>query len=41
MGQVLAADGDSAGQFADAVLAGFGMPPALKPWIEALPGRAG
>ena len=34
-------DSNSAGQFADAVLAGFGMPPVLKPWLEALPRRAG
>ena len=31
----------SADKFADAVLAGFGMPPMLKPWLEALPRRAG
>jgi hypothetical protein len=35
---IVPVDGDSAGQFADAVLAGFGMPPVLKPWLEALPG---
>jgi len=39
--EIVPVDGRSAGRFADAVLAGFGMPPMLKPWLEMLPGRAG
>jgi hypothetical protein len=38
---IVPVDRASADQFADAVLAGFGMPPMLKPWLAALPGRAG
>jgi hypothetical protein len=38
---VVAVDHATAGTFADAVLAGFGMPQVLKPWLEALPGRDG
>lgn len=39
--EIVPVDRGSASQFADAVLAGFGMPPALKPWLMALPERAG
>ena len=38
---IVPADLDAAGPFADAVLAGFGMPPMLKSWLQALVGRAG
>jgi hypothetical protein len=38
---VVPVDRSSAGLFADTVLAGFGMPPALKPWLQALPERDG
>jgi hypothetical protein len=38
---IVPVDRSSAGLFADAVLAGFGMPPALKPWLQALPEREG
>ena len=34
-------DRTSADRFADAVLAGFGMPPMMKPWLTALPERDG
>jgi hypothetical protein len=39
--EIVAVDRASAGRYAAAVLAGFGMPPMLKPWLEALPGRDG
>jgi len=39
--EIVAVDRASAGRYAEAVLAGFGMPPVLKPWLEALPGRDG
>jgi hypothetical protein len=39
--KIVTVDGKSAGTFAETVLAGFGMPPMLKPWLEALPGRDG
>jgi hypothetical protein len=39
--EIVPVDRTSADRFADAVLAGFGMPPALKPWLMALPGREG
>ena len=32
---------DEAGIFAETINAGFGMPPAFRPWIAALPGREG
>jgi hypothetical protein len=38
---VVPVDRASAERFAEAVLAGFGMPPVLKPWLAALPERAG
>lgn len=38
---IVPVDHTLAGLFADAVLAGFGMPPMLKPWLQALVGRAG
>jgi GNAT superfamily N-acetyltransferase len=38
---IVAVDHNSAGVFADTVLAGFGMPPMLKSWLETLPGRDG
>ncbi len=38
---VVPVDRASAERFADAVLVGFGMPPMLKPWLAALPERAG
>jgi GNAT superfamily N-acetyltransferase len=39
--KIVEVDHSSASVFADAVRAGFGMPPALTPWLEALPGRDG
>jgi hypothetical protein len=39
--EIVPVDRASAGRYAEASLAGFGMPPALKPWLEALPGRDG
>ncbi|HEV8388441.1 MAG TPA: GNAT family N-acetyltransferase [Dongiaceae bacterium] len=39
--EVVPVDQKAAGAFADTVLAGFGMPPLLKPWLQALPGREG
>ena len=39
--EIVPVDRTSAERFGDAVLAGFGMPPALKPWLMALPGREG
>jgi GNAT superfamily N-acetyltransferase len=39
--EIVPVDRQSAGRFADAVLAGFGMPPVLKSWLAALPGRDG
>ena len=39
--EIAPVDRTSAERFADAVLAGFGMPPMLKPWLAALPGRQG
>jgi hypothetical protein len=38
---IVPVDRTSAGRFADAVLAGFGMPPLLNPWLAALPDRRG
>jgi hypothetical protein len=38
---IIPVDRTSADRFADAVLAGFDMPLMLKPWLAALPGRAG
>lgn len=38
---IVPVDRTSADRFADAVLAGFGMPPMLKPWLAALPDRRG
>lgn len=38
---IVPVDQAAAGLFADAVVAGFGMPPILKPWLQALVGRAG
>ncbi|MEZ5833182.1 MAG: hypothetical protein R3D05_18570 [Dongiaceae bacterium] len=39
--RIVPVDRESAAAFAETVLAGFGMPPMLKPWLEALPGRNG
>jgi hypothetical protein len=39
--KIVAVDRNAAGVFADTVLAGFGMPPVLKPWLQSLPGRDG
>lgn len=39
--EIVPVDRASADRFADAVLAGFGMPPPLKSWLAALPGRDG
>jgi GNAT superfamily N-acetyltransferase len=34
-------DGDDARNFGDVITQGFGMPPAMAPWIARLPGRSG
>jgi len=39
--KIVPVDRRCAGRFADAVLAGFGMPPMLKPWLMALVERDG
>lgn len=39
--EIVPVDRACAGRYAEAVLAGFGMPSMLKPWLAALPGRDG
>ena len=39
--KIVAADEANSSAFAEAVLAGFGMPPVMKPWLLALCGRPG
>jgi GNAT superfamily N-acetyltransferase len=38
---IMPVERDAAHLFADTIVAGFGMPAILKPWLEALPGRDG